>query len=104
MTIFRKYTFIALVLTALFTGNAAGQVRVFAQVDSQKDIYVGESFGYYIIIEGADKEGQVDLGPLQKYNPKSTGSKKQSSTRFANNKVNQSITTIMTYVLTADTP
>ncbi|MBN2455576.1 MAG: BatD family protein [Sedimentisphaerales bacterium] len=104
MTIFRKYTFIALALTALFAGRAVGQVQVFAQIDSQKDIYVGESFTYYIIIEGADKQGQADLGPLQKYNPQSTGSRNQSSTQIINGKITQNITTIMTYALTADRP
>lgn len=106
MNIFSKYTFVALALalTALFAGNAAAQVRVSAQVDSQKNIYVGESFSYYIIIEGADREGQVDLKPLQKYNPQNTGSRKQSSRQIINSKITQRITTIMTYALTANQP
>ena len=94
---------IAVVLAVLAVGAASvsGQVRVSAQVESGRDIYVGERFGYYIVIEGADKPGQVDLEPLGDYDPQSTGNRKHSSTNIVNNKITQNIATIMTYSLTA---
>ncbi len=84
MTICRKYNFVVLALTALFTGNAVARVQVFAQVDSRKDIYVGESFTYHVIIDGENKAGQVDLSSLAKYNPRSTGNRDVSQTLINN--------------------
>ena len=98
----RKHIFIVFSLMSLTLVNAIGQIRVFAQVDSSKDIYIGESFGYYIVIEGADREGQVDLDPLQKYNPQSTGNRQQSSVNIVNNRMTKTVTTIMTYSLSAN--
>ena len=43
------------VLIAAATTDVSAQVRVSAQVDTGKDIYVGESFGYYIVLEGAEQ-------------------------------------------------
>jgi hypothetical protein len=86
---------------AVVTTTVSGQVRVSAQVDTGRDIYVGESFGYYIVIQGTDKPGQVDLEPLRQYNPHSTGNRRQRSTNIINNKVTTTITTIMTYSLAA---
>jgi hypothetical protein len=92
-----------LILIGAATGTSAyGQVRVSAQADTGRDIYVGDSFGYYIVIEGADSPGQVDLKPLQEFNPQSTGNKRQSSTNIINNKVTTTNTLIMTYSLTAN--
>jgi len=88
------------IMTAL-TASASGQVQVSAQVDSGKDIYVGEAFTFYIVIQGSDNAGQVDLEPLRQYNPQSMGNRKQSSINIINNKRTQSTTTIMTYTLTA---
>jgi hypothetical protein len=53
------------------------------------------------VIHGADKPGQVDLGPLRQYNPQGTGNRRQSSTNIVNGKVTTTITTIMTYSLAA---
>ena len=94
-----KYIFI---IISLLTGIVSAQVRVSAQVEN-KDIYVGESFGYYIVIEGAEQPGLVDLKPLQQYQPQSTGNRQQSSTQIINNRVTTSKTIIMTYSLTANT-
>jgi hypothetical protein len=93
--------FLILIATAAAT-SASGQISVSAQVDTGRDIYVGDNFGFYIVITGADNPGQVDLGPLQEFNPQSTGNKRQSSTNIINNKVNTTTTTIMTYSLTAN--
>jgi len=96
-----RYSCAVLALIAALAPGASGQVRVSAQVDSGKDIYVGDNFGYYVVIAGSDKAGQVDLQPLQQYNPQSTGNRRQSSTNIINNKVTTTTTMIMTYSLRA---
>jgi hypothetical protein len=89
------------IFLSLLTGTVSAQVRISAQVEN-KDIYVGENFGYYIVIEGAQQPGQVDLGPLQQYQPQSTGNRQQSSTQIINNRVTTSKTIIMTYSLVSN--
>jgi hypothetical protein len=96
-----KYIIPVFAVMAALAAGASGQVQVSAQVDSERDIYVGEGFGFYIIIQGSDKAGKVDLQPLREYNPQSAGSRKQSSINIINGKTTQSVTTIMTYSLTA---
>ena len=94
-----RYSIAVLALVAAVATTAAGQVRVSAQVDTDRDIYVGDNFGYYIVIAGSDKAGQVDLGPLHQYNPQSTGNRLE---KFANLNNNTSTTRmIMTYSLRA---
>jgi hypothetical protein len=93
-------------LTALFAGNAIGQVQVFAQVDSQKDIYVGESFTYNVIIDGENNMGQVDLTPLARYNPRSAGNRdvSQTSINIINGKTTKSVVKryVMSYSLVSN--
>jgi hypothetical protein len=101
MRVCLKYILIVCVIS-LISETVSAQVKVSAQVDRGKDIYVGENFGYYIVIEGAEKPGQVNLEPLREYQPKSTGNRQQSSTQIINNKVTTSRTIIMTYSLTAN--
>ncbi len=96
-----KHITLILALSIAMTASASGQVQVSAQVDTGRDIYVSDNFGYYIVIEGADNPGLVDLEPLKELNPQSTGNRKQSSTNIINNKVTTTTTTIMTYSLTA---
>ena len=91
-----------LILMAIGAVSASGQVRVSAQAETNKDIYVGERFGYYIVIEGSDKPGQVDLRPLQQFHPQSTGNRTQSSTNIINGRITTTSTLIMTYALTAE--
>ncbi len=106
MNIFSKQTFVALTFAALFTGNAVAQVQVFAQVDSQKDIYVGESFTYHVIIDGENNPGQVDLAPLAKYNPRSAGNRdvSQTSISIINGKTTQNVVKryVMSYSLVSN--
>ena len=87
------------------SGKADGQIRVFAQVDTTKDIYVGENIAYNIIIDGENKPGQVDLTGLAKYNPQSAGNRdiSQTSISIVNGKTTQKITKryIMSYSLQA---
>jgi hypothetical protein len=96
-----KYIIPVFAVMAALAAGASGQVQVSAQVDSERDIYVGEGFGFYIVIQGSDKAGNVDLQPLREYNPQSAPSRKQSSINIINGKTTQSVTTIMTYSLTA---
>jgi hypothetical protein len=97
-----KYIILLFAVTAALAASSSGQVQVSAQVESGKDIYVGEGFNFYIIIQGSENAGKVDIEPLRQYNPQSTGSRKQSSINIINGRTTQSVTTIMTYILTAN--
>lgn len=68
-------TILTIASMTLASGSATAQVRVGAQVDTSNDIYVGQSFTYMIIIDGAAKAGQVDLSPLAQYQPKGAGTR-----------------------------
>ena len=96
-----KHIILVFAVMAALVASASGQVQVSAQVDAGRDIYVGEAFNFYIVIQGSDKAGKVDLQPLQQYNPQSTGNRTQSSLNIINGKTTQRITMIMTYTLTA---
>jgi hypothetical protein len=96
-----KQIILLFAVTVVFAAGASGQVQVSAQVESGKDIYVGEGFNFYIVIRGNENAGKVDIEPLRQYNPQSGGSRKQSSINIINGRTTQSVTTIMTYVLTA---
>ena len=100
-----KYILIIFALATIVSGTASGQVRVFAQVDTSKDIYVGENFVYNIIIDGENKPGQVNLTALAKYNPQSAGNRdvSQTSINIVNGKTTQKIIKryIMSYSLHA---
>ncbi|NOR66245.1 MAG: hypothetical protein GQ528_02690, partial [Woeseiaceae bacterium] len=98
---FIGHSFVVFALLAAVSVTASGQIRVSAQVDTGKDIYVGENFAYYVVLGGSDNVGQVDLQPLQKYNPQSTGNRRQSSTNIVNNRVTTTTTMVMTYSLRA---
>lgn len=102
MNSFKINILIVLSLVLLASGSAGAAIRVFAKVGKSDDIYVGESFGYYIFIQGSDKAGQVDLRALAQYNPEHTGNKQQTSTQIINNRVSTQKTIVMTYTLSAD--
>jgi hypothetical protein len=101
-----RHIFVALSFTTLFAGSAIAQVRVIAQVDSNKDIYVGENFTYHIIIDGENEAGQVDLAPLEKYNPRSAGNRdvSQTSISIVNGKTTRTVTKryVMSYLLVSN--
>jgi hypothetical protein len=80
--------------------SASGQIRISAQVESNLDIYVGERFNYYIVIEGAKNPGQVDLQPLLQYHPQAGRISQRSFTNM--NTGTSTTATIMGYSLTAD--
>ena len=77
---YKKHIVTIFAMVALASATSFAQTRVVAQVDSSKDIYVGESFTYHIIIDGENQAGQVDLTPLAKYNPRSAGNRDVSQT------------------------
>ncbi len=103
MKSFIKYIPIFFALATVVSGNVYGQIRVFAQVDTSKDIYLGENFAYNIIIDGENKPGQVDLSGLAKYNPQSASNRdvSQTSISIVNGKTTQKIIKryIMSYSL-----
>jgi hypothetical protein len=108
MRVFVKYFSIIFVCIALCASGAAAQVRVVAQVDTSRDIYVGENFAYNIIIDGENTPGQVDLSPLAKYNPQGAGNRdiSQSSISIINGKTTQNVIKryVMSYSLSVNAP
>ncbi len=92
-------------VSAVTSGSASAQVTVFAQVDSSRDIYVGESFTYHVIIDGENKPGKVNLAPLAQYGPKSAGNRdlSQTSISIVNGRTTRSIVKryVMSYLLVA---
>lgn len=99
-----RHILIVFVLIAAMARPVLARIQVFAQVDTSKDIYVGESFTYNVIIDGENKPGRVDLAPLVRYNPHSAGNRdvSQSSVTIINGKMTKSITKryVMSYALT----
>ena len=99
-----RYLIVVLALAAIAADGAVGEVRVVAQVDTSKDIYVGESFVYNIIIDGEDKPGDVDLTPLAKCGPRSAGNRdvSQTSIRFDGRTTHKTVIKryVMSYHLT----
>jgi hypothetical protein len=99
---YAKHIILLLAVTIALAASASGQVRVAAQIDAGRDIYTGEGFNFYIVIQGSENAGKVDLQPLQQYNPQSMGSRKQSSLNIINGRTTQRVTTMMTYTLTVN--
>ncbi len=103
---FAKHIVTALLALSMTSGAAPAAVQVYAAVDTSKDIYTGESFTYQIIIDGQSKPGDVDLSPLQKYNPKSAGNRdvSQTSISIINGKTSRTVVKryVMSYMLTAE--
>ena len=106
MNSFIKNIFICLALLVFLTSSVKADVTVYAQVDTSEDIYVGESFGYHIIIDGDNKAGQVDITPLAQYNPQSAGNRdvSQTSISIINGRTTQNITKryVMSYSLVSN--
>jgi len=104
----RKFGIIILTATAaMAVTSAAGaaDVRVFANVDTSKDIYAGDQFTYQIIIDGYDQPGEVDLSSLSAYKPRAAGggNNSQTSISIINGKTTTNVVKryVMNYVLTA---
>lgn len=105
MKAFTKHISFFFVAISVMSGGASAQVTVFAQVDSSKDIYAGESFTYHVIIDGENKPGKADLTPLEKYGPESAGNRdlSQTSISIVNGRTTRSIVKryVMSYFLVA---
>jgi hypothetical protein len=103
-----RYIITVFVLMLVTSANAFGQTRVVAQVDTSKEIYIGQSFIYIIIIDGDNKPGKVDLTPLAEYNPQSADSRdvSQTSISIINNRTTRNVVKryLMTYSLTTSDP
>jgi hypothetical protein len=97
-----KYILIYILLLFL-AGPVFADIQVIAQLGSNGDIYVGENFPYNIIIDGDNKEGQVDISPLSQYNPKSAGKRdvSQTSVSIINGRTSQNVIKrfVMSYTL-----
>jgi len=105
MNAFIRYAFVILAFGAAVGGKATAEVTVTAQVDTSKDIYLGESFAYHILIDGDNKPGEVDLAPLTEYDPKSAGNRDYSQTSISiiNGRTTKTVNKryVMSYTLTA---
>ena len=90
---------------AVVAGRARAQVRVTAQVDTSKPIYVGEPFAYHVVIEGDNRPGEVDISPLAGYSPEKAGARdlSQRSTIIVNGRRTENVSKryVMSYQLTA---
>ncbi len=102
---FKISVFAVIAATLVIAVAGAAELRVYANVDTSKDIYAGEQFNLQIIIDGYDQPGQVDLTPLSAYNPHSAGGGNTSQTSISI--INGQTTTnavrryVMNYTLTA---
>ena len=83
----------------------SGQVRVSAQADTSKPIYLGEQFAYHVVILGDNRSGLVDITPLAKFNPQKAGERdmSQRSTTIINGKRTEEVSKryAISYALTA---
>jgi hypothetical protein len=106
MNVLFKYIFVVFSILAPAGIAAADEIQVFAQVDSSKDIYIGENFAYSIVISGANKPGDVDLSPLAKFNPQSAGNRdvSQTSISIINGRTTQNVVKqyVMSYMLSCN--
>lgn len=92
-------------LAGAIAGTAVGQVRVSAQADTSKPIYLGEQFAYHVVILGDNRSGQVDITPLAKFNPQKAGERdmSQRSTTIINGRRTEEVSKryAISYALTA---
>ena len=104
MNVMLKKTFICFALfMIMLPGISAAQVRVVAQVDTSKEIYVNSDFVFHIIIDGINKPGEVDLTPLAEFHPGNPVNQdvSQSSTVIMNGRTTRNVTLryVMSYTL-----
>ena len=94
MNVYLKYISIFCFSLILLPGIAAAQVRVVAQVDNNKDIYINSDFTFYVIIDGINKPGEVDTTPLAEFHPGPPAGQdiSQSSISIINGRTTQNVT------------
>lgn len=97
-----QFPYILLLLSGLaFTQTAIAQVRVYAKVEIQGELYPGGHFAYGIIIENAARPTQIDTAPLSPFNPQGPSHNQSISMR---NFQSRKVTNTVSYVLTAPQP
>jgi len=96
---YKPYMLAIWLLPVAFVCAASAQVRIYAVVDNS-GIYVGQNFVYKIIFEGVGKTGEVDLTPLEKFNPQNGGT--SSSTQISNGRTTRKVE--QTYYLAVNKP
>ena len=103
MNFYLKYILISFAFLILLSGIASAQVRVVAQVDTSEEIYVNSDFTFYIIIDGINKPGEVDVSPLSEFHPGAPAGRdvSQSSTVTINGRTTRNVTRryVMSYTL-----
>jgi hypothetical protein len=104
--VIRIASIIVIAAVALGAATAAQAVQVTAQAASQS-IYKGDALEFYILIDGADAEGQVDTSPWKDLSPAYGGGRNtsQNSVTIINGKRTDRSTKqfIMAYILTPKT-
>ena len=94
---YKPYIYAIWLLPLVFVCAALAEVQISASVD-ETGIYIGQNFAYKIVFEGVSQAGEVDLGPLEKFNPQSGGT--SSSTQIINGRTSRKV--MLTYYLTAN--
>ncbi len=101
----RNYLLFAVIALSIFLCTAQADIKVYALVDNSKDIYENSRFDYNIIIDGDDKTAQVDITPLEKFDPQGPSERNlsQKSISIINGRksVNEVKRFIMTYSIVA---
>ncbi len=101
----RNYLLFAVIVLSVFLCTAKAEIKVYALVDNSKDIYENSRFDYNIIIDGDDKTAQVDITPLEDFDPQGPSERNlsQKSISIINGKksVNEVKRFIMTYSIVA---
>ncbi len=101
----KEYAVVVCILSLSLAGGARAEVTVSGVVDTSRDIYAGDRFGFSVVIEGDNKAGEVDLGPLAEFDPQSGGNQdvSQTSISIINGRTEQSVVKryVMNYSLTA---
>jgi len=106
MNRFGKYIFVLFVAAAFTECLCAEQIRVVAQLDTERgDIYIGDTFTYNIVVDGDDKPGVVDVAPLAAFSPQRSGGGPVSQTSISIIRGKTTTTQlkryVMSYLLTA---
>lgn len=94
---YKPYMLVIWLWPLAFVYAVSAEVKISASVENT-GIYIGQSFAYKIIFEGVSQPGEVDMGPLEKFNPKSGGT--SSSTQIINGRTSQKVE--LTYYLSSN--
>ena len=62
-----------LLTVLIFSATTDAEIRVYAAIAEDEDIYPGEPFQYQIIIDGHDKPGAADVTPMAPFSPRDAG-------------------------------